>query len=152
MKHFQLLCLQAWADMPATHKMPRPLHPKAASSPVPQAVRKPRSSAKALRVSSSCEKRLLCLPVPRAKVNDERSSHLNSAGGITAMARAEAQHLRVPPVLEPPCGAPQPMVLATACTGTVKSDNQRFGFIQQDNGGEDQFMLPPIPSLGTRVT
>lgn len=38
-----------------------------------------------------------------------------------------------------------------ACTGTMLKDNGSFGFIQQDSGEEDMFVLPPLLPLGTRV-
>jgi len=36
--------------------------------------------------------------------------------------------------------------------GTVSSIKGNFGFITQDNGQPDMFVLPPFPDVGTRVT
>lgn len=36
-------------------------------------------------------------------------------------------------------------------TGMVVRNNESFGFIKQDNGDADMFVLPPIPPVGTHV-
>lgn len=48
-----------------------------------------------------------------------------------------------------------PMMSGGQCAGTILKDNGKFGFIQQDSGQEDMFVLAPpggsLPPLGTRV-
>eukprot|EP00747_Dinoflagellata_sp_TGD_P097728 gnl/TRDRNA2_/TRDRNA2_167221_c0_seq19.p1 gnl/TRDRNA2_/TRDRNA2_167221_c0~~gnl/TRDRNA2_/TRDRNA2_167221_c0_seq19.p1 ORF type:complete len:142 (+),score=22.25 gnl/TRDRNA2_/TRDRNA2_167221_c0_seq19:53-427(+) len=45
----------------------------------------------------------------------------------------------------------------TMKVGTILSDNGKFGFIQQDDGGDDMFVMPvscgspTLPPVGTRV-